>query len=164
MKPSTSRRVLTALALSSIALAEVACNKESRSFETTIEVVQVQRFGQADKASLMDLEFGYADCPGAARRVVRADKAFSQCIGDIKAGDRVSASLRHAWNAERAAYRNEVVKIGNCALEIDPKEEANYETVQSCSDFVATGVAVGVHCDRSRPEKLVAQCPWLRRN
>jgi hypothetical protein len=142
----------------------VACKNAPRTYDTTVEVVQIPRFGQAGSAGLMDLELKYAECPGDARRVIRAGKAFSQCLGAVKAGEKLPVKVTHAWNADRGAYRSEIVQLGACPMKADPKEEANYEMVQVCSDLQATGVTVGVHCDRRRPPQLVAKCPWLRRN
>jgi hypothetical protein len=153
-------RIVAVTFVSAVVVA--ACKEAPRTYDTTVEVLQVQRFGAA--GGLMDLELKFADCPGDARRVIRTDKAFVQCIGAIKAGDKVPAQVTHAWSAERASFRSEVVKVGACPLKADPKEEANYEMVQVCSDLQATGVTVGVHCDRTRPAQLVAKCPWLRRN
>jgi hypothetical protein len=96
--------------------------------------------------------------------LIRADKAFAECAGPLKAHDKLPATVTLAWNAERGAYRSEIVKLGACAVKVDPKEEANYEMVQVCTDLQATGATVGVHCDRTRPKDLVAKCPWLRRN
>lgn len=141
----------------------VGCEK-TQTFETTVEVLQVQRFGQDPKApGLMDLELRYAECPGDARRLVRADKAFSACIGPVKAGDKLPTKVTLAWNAERGSYRSDLLQVGSCAIKVDPKEDANYESVQVCKDLVATGATVGVRCDRTRPAELVAKCPWLRR-
>jgi hypothetical protein len=141
--------------------AVLGCHGKAREYTTTVELLQVQRFATA---SVMDIELKYAECPGDARAVLRADKAFGQCIGPVKAGDKLPATVKHAWSAERASYRGEITKIGACELKIDPKEEANYEMVQVCSDLEATGVVVGVHCERSRPAALIKKCPWLQRN
>lgn len=161
-KPQTLRLLLT----STLALGLfIACSSKPTVFDTNVEVIQVQRFGQDPKApGLLDLELKFADCPGDARRVVRADKGFSQCIGAVKAGDKLPAQVTHAWNADRGSYRSDFVKIGACPIKVDPKEDANYEMVQVCTDLQATGVTVGVHCDRSRPKELTQKCPWLRRN
>lgn len=141
----------------------VACHGKPETFETTIEVEHVQHFGQSNAPGVMDLQFKYPECPGEVRRLIRVDKDFSQCIGDVKAGDKLPATVSFAWSAERGNYRSEPVKLGNCPLKLDPKEEANYEMVQVCSDLEATGSKVGVHCDRTRPPELIAKCPWLRR-
>jgi hypothetical protein len=65
------------------------CKEKDKSYETTVEVVQVQRFGQTSGAGIMDLIVRYPECPGEVRRVLRAEKAFSQCIGPIKPGDKL---------------------------------------------------------------------------
>ncbi len=157
-------RSFAALAWLALGACALGCSGKPVTYETKVQVVQVQRFGSQGGPGLMDLELKFSDCPGDARRVVRADKTFTQCIGAIKAGDQIPATVSHAWNAERGNYRADFTKIGACAIKPDPKEEANYELVQVCTDLQATGVTVGVHCDRTRPKELVAKCPWLRRN
>lgn len=141
------------------ALVGLGCGEAPRTYETKVRVLQAQRVG----GELLDLELKFSECPGDARRVVRADHAFVLCAGAIKAGDELPASLSHGWNAERGSYRAEFTKIGACVIKPDPTEEANYELVQVCTDLKATGATVGVHCDRTRPKELIAKCPWLRR-
>lgn len=140
------------------------CNTP-KSYDATVEIVQVQRFGSETKGpSVTDFELRFPDCPGEARRVVRADKKFSECIGKPKAGDKLAAKIKSSWSSERGAWRSELTKIGDCEIKVDPKDEANYETVQVCTDVMSTGATVGVHCDRSRPKALLDKCPWFRRN
>lgn len=142
----------------------IACNSP-KTFDATVEIVQVQRFGSEAKGpTIMDLELRFPECPGEARRVIRTDKKFAECIGKPKAGDKLPAKIKSAWSSERGSWRSEVTKIGECDLKVDPKEEANYETVQVCTDIASTGATVGIHCDRTRPKELIAKCPWLRRN
>jgi hypothetical protein len=139
------------------------CDKP-RHDTTTVEIVQVERFGQTgDAVTQMDIELTYSECPGDSRRVVRADKAFAHCASGLKAGDKVKAEVVSKYSSERGVYRSEIVKLAECPMKLDPKEEANYEIVQQCSDVTTTGNIVGVHCDRARGEKLVEKCPWLRR-
>lgn len=160
----STRDAVAVLAVGLFGLGGSSCN-DPKTFDATIEIVQVQRFGsEAKGTSVMDLELRYPDCPGEARRVIRTDKKFAECIGKPKAGDKLPAKIRSAWSSERGAWRSEVTKIGDCDLKVDPKEEANYETVQVCTDIASTGATVGVHCDRTRPKELIAKCPWLRRN
>lgn len=143
----------------SCALGAVACHSP---LETTAkaEVVQVQRFG--DGKTLMDLEIRF-ECPGDARRIMRLDKETNACLGPIKAGDKLDVGVVSAWSSEKSAYRTNVTQIGNCPVRLDPKEEANYEMVQVCKELKASGVTVGVTCDRTRPPELLAACPYLRR-
>jgi hypothetical protein len=140
----------------------LGCDKP-KHFTTNMEVLQVQRFGQDPKApSLMDFELKFSDCPGDVRKIVRADKAFSQCGGNIKKGDKIEAEI--VFYQTEKNTRSDVVRLGDCPLQFDPKDEANYETVQNCHEVLATGAAVGVHCDKTRNKELVQKCPWLRRN
>jgi poly(hydroxyalkanoate) depolymerase family esterase len=80
-----------------------------------------------------------------------------------KAGDKVAVDLLASYNSEKGSYRVVVTKLGDCEVKQDPKDEANYEIVETCTDVKASGAVVGVHCDRTRSKELVAKCPWLRR-
>jgi len=68
-----------------------------------------------------------------------------------------------SYQSDRGVYRADLTRLGDCTLKQDPKDDANYEMVQTCSDIVATGAVVGVRCDRTRSKELVVKCPWLRR-
>ncbi|MFO0664868.1 MAG: hypothetical protein U0174_13010 [Polyangiaceae bacterium] len=151
-----------AIALVALVLGAFGCEKP-QNYDTTVEIVHVQRFGDGKTPGLVDLELRFTDCGADARRLVRLDKTFSQCASNLKTGDKVPATLTHSWNAEKGSYRSEFSKIASCAAKADPKDEANYELVQVCSDLQATGAVVGVHCDRTRPKELLAKCPFLRR-
>lgn len=152
-------------AIVAVAACAGGCKREAKTYDTTVEVMQVQRFGSDPKVpGLMDLELKFSDCPGDARRLVRADKAFSACAGAIKEKDKLPAKVTQKWNPERGNYRSDIVSIGACELKVDPKEEANYEMVQVCTDLQATGATVGVHCDRTRPPSLTDKCPFLKRD
>jgi hypothetical protein len=143
------------------------CNRPDK-YSTTMEVMQVQPLGvdaEHDGApGLVDLDLRYADCPGDARRIVRADEGFSKCsAGKLKKGDKVNVDLVYGYDSSREQYRTDFVKIGNCAVKPDPKDDANYEMVQSCTDLVVTGATIGVQCDRTRSKELVKKCPWMYR-
>lgn len=146
-------------------LSLTGCGEKAKKFDTTVEVLQVKRFGKDPKApTLMDLEVKFDACPGDVRRVVRADKDFAACAtSKLKAGDKVPAQVDFKWSSERSNYRSDFVSIAGCPVKLDPKEEANYEMVQVCEDMKATGATVGVHCDRTRGPALVAKCPWMKR-
>ena len=142
------------------------CGEKPTKYTTTVEIVGLQRLGNQDPKALpgmMDLELKYTDCPGDARRVMRGDKTFSQCGAKFKKGDKVPAELVVSYSWERGQYRSEILRLDDCEVKLDPKEEANYETVQDCKDLISSGAVVGVHCDRTRNKDLVAKCPWLRR-
>lgn len=153
-----------ALASLTVLAALAGCKGKPKTYETRMDLLQVQRLGQDEtNPSVIDLEMRFADCPGDARKLVRGDKAFASCIAGVKAGDKLEATVVHAWNAERGNYRSDITKLGACPLAIDPKDEANYEMTQVCTDLKATGLPVGVRCDRTRPDELLTKCPWLRR-
>ncbi len=140
------------------------CKDAPKQFSTTVEVVQVRSFGAAAGAKTTDLELRFDKCPGDARQIMRVSKEFSACGAKLKVGDKVPAEVSLSYNAERGTYRNEIVALGGCELKIDAKDEANYQTYENCSDVKASGMVVGVRCDRTRSEALLAACPWLRRN
>jgi hypothetical protein len=124
-------------------------------------VLQIRRFGQG--TGMMDLEMRYVDCPGDARRIMRSDKAYAACATSIKAGDKLEAELELKYSPEKSVYRSNLLRLGDCPVTLDLKDESNYEIFQECEDLVASGSNVGVHCTRQRSEKLLAKCPWLRR-
>jgi hypothetical protein len=156
------RRIAFSLVLA--ATAALACEKSAR-YTTTVEILQIQRFGQDPKTNpgMTDLELKFVDCPGDARKIIRTDKAFGACGAKFKKGDKVSADVVLNYSSERSQYRNEIVRLDDCQVKLDPKEEANYEIYQDCRDLVASGAVVGVHCDRQRGKELLAKCPWMRR-
>lgn len=159
-----SSRPPAALALALLGVPALAACEDKQTYTTTIEVVQVERFGATgDAVRTMDIELRYAECPGDGRRVVRANQEFARCAPGLKAGDRVPAKIVARYASDRGSYRSDVVELAGCPLKLDPKEEANYEMVQTCTELKTTGAVVGVHCDRTRNKDLVAKCPWLRR-
>jgi hypothetical protein len=159
------RRLRDALGLvAALSCALFGCKEEAKHFTTTVEVMQVRTFGAAAGPKLTDLDLKFIDCPGDARQILRAPKEFSECGTKLKAGDKLKAEVLLAYNAERGIYRNEIQKLGACPLKLDPKDEANYQMVENCSEVKATGVTVGVRCERGRTPALLAKCPWLKRN
>jgi hypothetical protein len=159
-------RLLPCLALLVLLLPLVVggCSKPER-YTTQVEVLQVQRFGQDPKAApgMMDLELKFVECPGDARKIMRGNKAFGQCGAKFKKGDKLTAEIILSYSAEKGGYRDQLVHLDDCPVELDPKEDANYEMFQDCRDLMASGGVVGVHCDRTRSKELLAKCPWLRR-
>jgi len=143
--------------------AGAGCDKPVH-YTTTVEVLQVQRMGQDKSApGMTDLDLKFVECPGEARKVIRGDKTFGQCGVKFKKGDKIQAEVVLAYSSDRGQYRSEIVRLDDCPIKLDPKEDANYEVVQDCKDLVASGAVVGVHCDRTRNKELVAKCPWFRR-
>lgn len=139
----------------------LGCKAKPQRFTTTVEVMQVRTFGTT--AKLTDVELKYAECPADARQIMRLGKEFGECGQALKTGEKLKADVVLSWNGERGFYRNEVVRLGKCDVKLDPKDEANYQSVEACSDVKASGMVVGVRCDRGRSEELLAKCPWLRR-
>ncbi len=147
--------------LGSIAVAGLllACDKP-KHYTTNLDLIHVQTFGDG---GMVELEARYSECPGDARRVMRIEKQYAECLHGIAKGQQHKAELVTAYSNDRSAYRTDVVKIDDCPITLDPKEEANFETFQLCTDLKASGAAVGVHCDRRRTEEVVAKCPFLKR-
>jgi hypothetical protein len=141
-----------------------ACKGAPKHFTTTVEVMQVRTFGAAAGPKLTDLDLRFVECPGDARQILRAPREFSECGTKLKAGDKLKADIVVSYNSERGMYRDEITKLGDCALKLDPMDEANYQMVENCKELKATGVTVGVRCERGRTPALIAKCPWLRRN
>jgi len=142
------------------------CHAKAQQYDTHVEILSTRTMGgQHGKAapSLIEFEMRFVECPGEVKRVVRGDKALAECAAGLKVGDKVPASIDFKYDRERENYRGDLVKLGPCAVKLDPKEDANYETVQVCRDLKASGVVVGVHCDKKREGELVEKCPWLRR-
>lgn len=154
-------------ALGLVALGALVSCRSNKTFKTTVELTRVYPLGRDPRApTLMDVELRYSECPGDARKLVRGDKDFAKCALDkLKTGMKnVSVEIVQSYNAERGNWRGDVVKIGDCAVKADSKDEANYERIEVCSELKMTGAAVGVHCDRKRAPALVEKCPWLRRD
>jgi hypothetical protein len=139
------------------------CHKPQH-YQTTVEVLELRRVGRDPKAPpITDLELQFVDCPGDARKVIRGDKTFGACAAGVKQGDRLAAEVVLTYSSERGTYRNNIVRLGNCPIKLDPSDAANYDRVQECRDVTASGLAVGVRCSRSRSPEMLAKCPWLRR-
>ena len=155
------RRIVASAPLLFVPLAVVACDGP-KSYVTTVEVIQVERFGE-NPPNQLGLELRYSECPGDVRGVIRGDKGFAECAPNIKEGAKLKAEITTRYNADRGSWRSEITNLGECSLKIDPKEEANFEMVQTCSEIKTTGVVVGVRCDKTRNKELVAKCPWLKR-
>jgi hypothetical protein len=94
---------------------------------------------------------------------MRGDKAFAACATKLEKGDKLKAEVTLAYNSERGSYQSDLVKLGDCEVKLDRKDEANYEIFQDCQDLKASGSTVGVHCNRRREGELLQKCPWLRR-
>ena len=139
--------------------------RRTQSYRTTVELTRIHPFGRDPNApGAMDVEMRYVDCPGDARRLVRGDKAFGTCGVKLKEGTKVPVDLVRYYDSDKAQFRSEVTRIGDCPITLDRKDEANYEVVENCSDLKASGMVVGVTCNRRRDKALIEKCPWLLRN
>lgn len=137
---------------------------DGQRYKARVAIQHVELFGRDKTAPvLMDIRLKYVDCPGEARQVVRGDRTFSQCGAKLKKGDIVEAELISTYHPEQERYRSELLRLGDCPIQLDPKEEANYETIQTCTELKASGATVGVRCTRKRSPELLEKCPWLRR-
>jgi hypothetical protein len=147
-----------------VVVALFGCKPKPQRFTTTVEVLQVRSFGGGTGPKNTDLEVKYSECPADARQNMRLGKEFATCGEKLKAGDKLKADVVLSWNGERGVFRNEVVKLAACDVKLDPKDEANYQSVEACSEVKATGMTVGVRCNRGRSPELLEKCPWLRRD
>lgn len=143
----------------SLVVALAACD-EPQHFKTNVQILKIRRFGQG--AGVTEIELKFADCPGDAHKVLRIDRSFAACGAKLEQGDDVPADVVLRYSRERSHYRNEIARLGDCDVKIDPKDEANYELVQECHNLKATGVDVGVQCTRKRSPEMLAKCPFLR--
>ena len=151
-----SRIVVGAFFLGVLGLA--GCNKTEK-FTTNVELVDIERFGEAQ----VNFELRYADCPGDNRRILRGDKDLAACTKDLKEGSKIPLEIVSKYQSDKGGYRADVVKLGACPVKMDGKDEANYEMTQVCTELKSTGAVVGVHCEKSRSKELLAKCPFLRR-
>jgi hypothetical protein len=160
-------RGFLAFALSGLfAVLVSGCHEKAQRYDTKVEILKLRLMGtQHGKTAptLIEFEMRFFECPGEVKRVVRGDKALAECAAGLKVGEKVPASIDFSYDRERENYRGDLVKLGPCDVKLDPKEEANYESVQVCRDLKSSGVVVGVHCDKKREGELVEKCPWLRR-
>lgn len=138
------------------------CEKPTHH-KAKVEVQQVQLFGNPKAPTLMDLHLKYVDCPGEAMKIVRGNKDFTACGAKFKKGDKLEADVLFSYNPAKGSYKADIVKLGDCELKVDPNDVANYESFQDCKDLMASGAAVGVHCDRIRSKAVTDKCPWLKR-
>lgn len=137
----------------------------AETFTTTVELLDIEHFGDApENAKQVNFELRYADCPGDNRRILRGDARLAACTKDLKEGAKVPLEIVSKYQSEKGGYGSKVTKLAGCAVEMDSKDEANYEMTSVCSEVKTTGTVVGVHCDRGRPQALVEKCPFLRRN
>lgn len=155
-------KLLLTLPLALVTLATLSGCADVKKYNTTMEITQIEDLVDEKGVKTWSVEMRYADCPGEARRIIRADKGFAACAA-TKPGTKLKADITATWDNERGSYRTVLTKLGDCTLAADRKEEANFEAVQLCTDIVTTGSIVGVHCDRSRPKEQIDKCPWLRR-
>src|SRR5262245_25070187 len=110
----------------------LACEKP-KTYTTTMELVDIEHFGDApDKAKAVNFEMKYADCPGENRRVLRGDKALAECTKAFKEGDKVKMDISVKWSSDRGVYQTEVLKLGDCPVKEDKKDDANYEMSAVC--------------------------------
>lgn len=146
----------------SLLVSLASCDKPQQ-YTTTVEIQKIRRLGQDPRASLTEIELVFSDCPGHATKLIRADKSFAECGAKLERGHKIEAQVVLSYSRERGNYRNDVTRLGDCELKTDPKDEANFELVEQCRPVIATGVEVGVHCDRTRTAEMVARCPFLKR-
>jgi hypothetical protein len=138
-----------------------ACNTAKKRYTTHVEVMKIRQYGRTTRTT--DLELRYSDCPGNARKIIRVGNEFAACGAKLAKGDKLEAEIETWYVRDRNQWRDTIVRLGDCPVSLDLKDEANYQMVENCTDLKATGAVVGVHCERGRTDELVAACPWFQR-
>lgn len=156
------RRSFAVLVLAGTLVA--ACHR-TKSYDAKVEVTRTTpvRKDEAGKVVTLDLEYTFSDCPGAQVEVIRGDAAFAACAGKYKVGEKIPIKLDHQWDPE-GHYEWVVRRVGDCAREPDPNDEASFALVRECEDWAVNGTRVGFECKYIPEKKLLEKCPWFRRH
>jgi hypothetical protein len=159
-----SREVIAAAAVAAVAVS--ACSKRSTTYEAKVRLVRVEnvRVDATAKATDVDVELEYVDCPGEQLEVLRGDAAFADCMKQYKNGEEVKVKIDHHWQADRVRWDWDVVEIGGCKRPPDADDISSFDTVQECEPIVANGVTEGFHCNRTPQKELLRKCPWFARH
>ena len=125
------RRAALALALAGT----LSCAKKQQTYHTTVELTRVHPFGKDPKLPvMMDVELRYSECPGDSRKLIRGDKEFAKCALGLKTGAKVPVDVVSTYSPERGVFRSEIVKIGDCPIKTDPKDEKLFEAYTKLED------------------------------
>jgi hypothetical protein len=156
----TKKLLVTALVLAALPL--VACHKAKR-YDATVEVLRVAaiRRDEAGNPLTTDVEFSYTECPGSQMEVIRGGKEFSECVRNLKVGDKVKVKLEHKWDPE-GYYDFDVYELNGCERPPDLNDEASFKMVRDCSDWNVNGARVGFQCDYAHKKALNKKCPWFK--
>jgi hypothetical protein len=139
------------------------CGDRAPTYKTTVTLLHVHPFGSDLQAPTMTaVEFAYSECPGNSKQLVRGDKSFAQCSKGWKVGDKIPAEVKLVYLEDLDEYQSDVTKLGACPIQVDLRDEANYESVEECKEIKASGSVVGVRCHHHLPDQTLAKCPWLR--
>lgn len=154
---------MAATSVVALLLVATACHRPTK-YEATVEITRmaVVRKDAAGKVNTLDFELSYVDCPGSQSEVIRGDAAFAACTAKYAVGQRVKIDITHVWSSE-GHWEWQVRRVGDCAREPDPDDEASYALVRDCADWNVNGTRVGFECKYTPEKKLLEKCPWFRR-
>lgn len=148
-----------------MALLACACSKKPKWYEANVRLTRVQtiRFDASGKATDVDVEVQYVDCPGGQQlEIIRGDAAFAACMKGHSAGETVKAKIQQHWDA-RGFWDWDIHELGGCKRAPDPDDINSFDTVQECEPIIANGVNEGFRCNRIPQRELLKKCPWFGR-
>lgn len=148
-----------------LALALVSCEGKPKFFDTKVTLKSVEivaRDGKTNEPQIIEINVEYPDCPGEQLETLQGNALFTKCALQYKVGETLSANIE--WGpTDYGHYDSEIVKLGDCARQRDPRDARSYEVVQTCADVVVNGNKAGFHCDRKPTKDLLQKCPWFAR-
>jgi len=152
--------VVSALVLAALPL--VACHK-AKHYDASVEVTRVAAIRKDEQGNPIttDVEFSFFECPGTQIEVIRGGKEFSDCVKQLKVGDKVKIKLEHKWDPE-GHYDYDVYEVQGCKRPPDPNDEASYKMVRDCRDWNVNGARVGFQCNYTDKKELNKKCPWFK--
>jgi hypothetical protein len=148
-----------------VALSALGGCHKTKQYESDVKIsrMSVVRKDEQGKPITMDVEIAYFPCPGEQYEVMRGNAEFSACVlGKSKVGDTVKAKILHRWDPA-GHYRSDVVELAGCKRELDPEDEASFQTVRDCEDWSVNGAKVGFRCNLASKKNLNKVCPWFQR-
>jgi len=159
-----SRRIITLVVMALFFVVLAGCKKD-KTYDAKVKLNRLQniRFDAAGKATDMDIELDWFQCPGTQIEVIRGDAAFSECMKKYKVGDEVAVKIRYQWDPH-GYYDWDITDMGGCKRPPDPEDLSSFDTVQECEPIVVNGVNEGFHCNRIPQKELLKKCPWFGRN
>ncbi|MGZ6066230.1 MAG: hypothetical protein ACXWVM_27780 [Polyangiales bacterium] len=140
------------------------CGAKSKQYDVNVEVerIEIVRRDAQGVPIAADVTIEFGECPGQQTETFRGDKEFAACVGKLKEGDKVKATIVHEAD-EWGEWEVEVLEVGGCKRKPEPKgSQTDFDVVQVCHDLVSNGVKIGFRCDRKPSKELLEKCPWFR--